>query len=196
MKLARDYRHEAWTALGEGQYWPFVAALVVTSVVFAIAVIPAFLLFCIPLLYMVGFVTWSIGTMALSTMRRTMKFELLISGWGHGWHMWWILFVQQFYLFFWTLLLIVPGIIKAFSYSMTTYIAIDHPDWTANQCITESRRIMDGNKWRYFCLLFSFIGWYLLLIPAVLIPFGTFAQLLLQPYVQTATVAFYEDIKG
>lgn len=196
MKLARDYRREAWTALGEGQYWPFVAALAVLSVIFAVAAIPAILLLGIPLLYMVGFATWSMGTMALSTMRRTMKFEMLTSGWGHGWRMWWILFVQQFYLFFWTLLLIVPGIIKAFSYSMTTYIAIDHPDWTANQCITESRRIMDGNKWRYFCLMFSFIGWYLLLIPAAIIPFGTFAQILLQPYVQTAAAAFYEDIKG
>ena len=74
----------------------------------------------------------------------------------------------------WFLLLIVPGIIKGFSYAMTPYIAVDHPDWTANQCITESRRIMDGNKWRYFCL----------------------NMLFLQPYVQSACAAFYEDIKN
>lgn len=92
--------------------------------------------------------------------------------------------------------LIIPGIIKSFSYAMTPYIAVDHPDWTATQCITESRRIMYGNKWRYFCLNISFIGWYLLLIPAAFVPCGSFAQLFLQPYVQTACAAFYEDIKN
>ncbi len=196
MKLARDYRREAWVALGERQYWPFVGAVVVLTLIFAVAIIPSVLLLLIPLFYLVGFMTWSVASMALATMRRTMKFALFSSGWGHGWHMLWVLCVQWFYLQLWFLLLVVPGIIKSFSYSMTTYIAIDHPDWTANQCITESRRIMDGNKWRYFCLCFSFIGWYLLLIPAALLPCGGLAQFFLQPYFQTASAAFYEDIKG
>ena len=139
--------------------------------------------------------SWSQNTMALAAMRRHMKFELFSSGWGHGWHMFWVLCVQWTYLQLWFLLLIVPGVIKTFSYAMTPYIAVDHPDWTATQCITESRRIMYGNKWRYFCLNISFIGWYLLLIPAAFLPGGTFAQLFLQPYVQTACAAFYEDIK-
>ena len=45
---------------------------------------------------------------------------------------------------------------------MTPYIMAEHPSLTANEAITESRRIMDGNKWRLFCLDFSFIGWELL----------------------------------
>ena len=45
---------------------------------------------------------------------------------------------------------------------MTPYIMSEHPSLTANEAITESRRIMDGNKWRLFCLDFSFIGWELL----------------------------------
>jgi len=47
-------------------------------------------------------------------------------------------------------------------YAMTPYIMSEHPSLTANEAITESRRIMDGNKWRLFCLDFSFIGWELL----------------------------------
>ena len=140
--------------------------------------------------------SWSQNTMALAAMRKHMKFELFSAGWGHGWHMFWVLGVQWTYLQLWFLLLIVPGVIKCFSYAMTPYIAVDHPDWTATQCITESRRIMHGKKWRYFCLNMSFIGWYLLLIPAAFLPGGTFAQLFLQPYVQTACAAFYEDIKN
>lgn len=196
MKRARDYRREAWVALGERQYWPFVGAVVVLSLIFAAAALPSILLLFIPMFYLFGFASWSQNAMALATMRRTMKFELFSSGWGHGWHMLWILLVQWTYVQLWFLLLIVPGIVKTFSYSMTSFIAIDHPDWTASQCITESRRIMDGNKWRYFCLMFSFIGWYLLLIPAVTLPCGGFAQLFLQPYVLTASAAFYEDIKN
>ena len=196
MKRARDYRREAWAALGEGQYWPFVGAMVVLSLIFVAALLPSILLLLIPLFYLCGFIWWAQSAMALATMRRSMKFELFSSGWGHGWHMFWVLCVQWLYLQLWFLLLIVPGVIKYFSYSMTSYIAVDHPDWTANQCITESRRIMDGNKWRFFCLNISFIGWYLLLIPAALLPGGGLGQLLLQPYVQTACAAFYEDIKN
>ena len=195
MKRARDYRREAWNALGEGQYWPFVGAMFILTLISAVAIIPSILLLFIPLFYLIGFMSWSQNTMALATMRRHMKFELFSAGWGHGWHMFWVLGVQWTYLQLWFLLLIVPGVIKCFSYAMTPYIAVDHPDWTATQCITESRRIMHGNKWRYFCLNMSFIGWYLLLIPAAFLPGGTFAQLFLQPYVQTACAAFYEDIK-
>ena len=93
----------------------------------------------------------------------------------------------------WLLLLVVPGIVKAFSYSMTEYIAVDHPDWNANQCITESRRLMDGNKWHYFCLLVSFIGWWILVFLASLLLRGL-AQWFFMPYLESARAAFYEDL--
>ncbi|MCO4220497.1 DUF975 family protein, partial [Bacillus sp. 10017] len=50
------------------------------------------------------------------------------------------------YLFLWTLLFIIPGIIKSFSYAMTYFIINDHPEYSLNQAITESRRMMDGHK--------------------------------------------------
>lgn len=71
-------------------------------------------------------------------------------------------FLQGLYTALWTLLLVIPGIVKTYSYAMTPYIMAEHPSLTANEAITESRRIMDGNKWRLFCLDFSFIGWELL----------------------------------
>ena len=195
LKFASDYRHEAWVALGEGQYWPFVGALFVLGLISAVVCAMSVLLLFIPLLYIIGFASWSTGAMSLATMRRSMKFEQFSSGWGHGWHMFWIVCVKWIYTQLWFLLLVIPGIVKSFSYAMTEYVAIDHPDWSADQCITESRRIMDGNKWRYFCLMFSFIGWYLLIFLAA--PFGGgIAALFLQPYVQAASAAFYEDIKN
>ena len=71
-------------------------------------------------------------------------------------------FLQGLYIALWSLLLVIPGIVKSYSYAMTPYIMSEHPSLTANEAITESRRIMDGNKWRLFCLDFSFIGWELL----------------------------------
>ena len=71
-------------------------------------------------------------------------------------------FLQGLYVALWSLLLFIPGVVKAYSYAMTPYIMAEHSGLTANEAITESRRIMDGNKWRLFCLDFSFIGWELL----------------------------------
>ena len=107
----------------------------------------------------------------------------------------WIVTVKYTYVMLWTLLLYVPGIVKALAYSMTEYIAVDHPDWSANQCITESRRLMDGHKWRYFCLNLSFFGWFILLIIASFLPMvGGVAQYFFMPYFESAKAAFYEDL--
>ena len=57
---------------------------------------------------------------------------------------------------------IIPGIIKSFSYAMTYFIINDHPEYSLNQAITESRRMMDGHKMEYFILCLSFIGWFIL----------------------------------
>ena len=61
-------------------------------------------------------------------------------------------FLTGLYIVLWTLLFIIPGIIKSFSYAMAPYILAEHPEMTASEAITESRHMMDGNKWRLFCL--------------------------------------------
>ena len=62
----------------------------------------------------------------------------------------------------WSLLLVVPGIIAAIRYSMSFFVLADHPDWKVTECIEESKRLMNGNKGKFFCLMLSFIGWFLL----------------------------------
>ena len=80
--------------------------------------------------------------------------------------------LQGLYVALWSLLLVIPGIVKSYSYAMAPYIMAEHPALTANEAITESRRIMDGNKWRLFCLDFSFIGWELLCVLPMLAGFS------------------------
>ena len=82
----------------------------------------------------------------------------LFSQKGRLWDGFCLKFLQGLYVALWSLLLVIPGIVKSYSYAMAPYIMAEHPALTANEAITESRRIMDGNKWRLFCLDFSFIG--------------------------------------
>ena len=70
-------------------------------------------------------------------------------------------------VFLWSLLFIIPGIIATFRYSQAFYVMVDHPEYSAGQCLAESSRIMSGNKMKYFYLYLSFIGWNLLaMLPA------------------------------
>ncbi|MGN0036494.1 MAG: DUF975 family protein [Bacteroidaceae bacterium] len=101
------------------------------------------------------------------------------------------LFLQGLYTVLWSLLLIVPGIIKAYSYAMTPYILADYPELKNNAAIEKSMRMMDGHKMKLFLLDLSFIGWILLSFLTLGIGF-----LFLSPYMTTAHVAFYEDLKA
>ena len=99
-----------------------------------------------------------------------------------------MVFVRGFYIFCWTCLFFVPGFIKTYSYAMTPYVLMEHPEYSANEAITESRRLMDGRKWNLFCLTFSFIGWRLM---------GplNIGYLFLRPYEEAAFAAFYRDVR-
>ena len=70
--------------------------------------------------------------------------------------------LQTIYTALWTLLFIIPGIVKTYSYAMSLYILDDNKNKSINDCITESRNMMDGHKWELFCLDMSYIGWYIL----------------------------------
>ena len=78
--------------------------------------------------------------------------------------------VMSIFVVLWSLLLIVPGIIKMFSYSMSFYVLAQNPDMSIMECISESKHMMEGKKMNYFLLQLSFIGYYILLGIAMLIP--------------------------
>ena len=101
------------------------------------------------------------------------------------------LFLVNLFTILWTLLLIIPGIMKAFSYALTPYIVMDEPELTARQAITRSCEIMEGRRWKLFCLYLSFIGWGIL----SLLTFGI-GFLWLAPYMNASIAAFYEDARA
>jgi len=98
--------------------------------------------------------------------------------------------VVGFFVFLWTLLLIIPGIIASYSYAMVPYLMAEFPDLSVMDALRESKRLMQGNKWRLFCMEISFIGWILL---------GSLAFigfLWVNPYMDAARAAFYMDVTG
>ena len=98
--------------------------------------------------------------------------------------------LQTIFVALWTLLLIIPGIIAALSYSMTYFIIAEDSSISASEAIRKSKKMMKGNKWKLSCLGFRFIGWLLLAILSFGIGF-----LWVGPYMYVSYAQFYDDLK-
>ncbi len=97
--------------------------------------------------------------------------------------------MTSIFTFLWSLLFIIPGIVKAYAYSMAWYIKHDNPTYDWKQCMDESQRLMMGKKWNLFCLDLSFIGW--IIVSALICGIGV---LWVEPYMQAARASFYESL--
>ncbi|MBM6615167.1 DUF975 family protein [Desemzia sp. RIT804] len=105
--------------------------------------------------------------------------------------------ISSLFTFLWTLLFIIPGIIKSYAYSQAYLIYKDHVDRpdleqiSALDCITESKELMQGHKMRFFLLGLSFLGWILIGVLTLGIGF-----LWITPYMVATNTAFYHDLVG
>ncbi len=100
-------------------------------------------------------------------------------------------FLRSLYTFLWSLLFIIPGIIKGYAYAMTPFILAEHPNLTASQAIRLSEDLMDGYKSQLFVLDLTFLGWSIL--AAMTWNLGNIA---LNPYKNAAYAAFYRQIQA
>ena len=188
MKKSSELRAQAWGVLSGKWGMAVVATLVYGVISGVISFIPfvswiATLLVSLPLAY--GFTI-----MLLNVMRGSdVKLDTMGEGFKDYGRILGTMLLSSVYQFLWMLLLIIPGVIKGYSYALTPYLLKDHPELKFNAAIEESMRLMSGNKMRLFLLDLSFIGWFLL----GLITFGI-AFLWITPYWNTARAAFYEDL--
>ncbi|MCR5774424.1 MAG: DUF975 family protein [Lachnospiraceae bacterium] len=100
--------------------------------------------------------------------------------------------LRDIFLALWTCLFIIPGIIKTYSYRFVPYIREEHPEMSATEVITESRRMMDGHKWEAFVFDLSFIGWFLL----AAITCNLVGIFYVRPYYASSCANYYEAVKG
>lgn len=119
------------------------------------------------------------------------RFDDLFSEFHRIWPAFCLGFLMGLFTFLWSLLFIIPGILAAYSYAMAPYILAENPDMTAREAIAASKEMMRGNRWRLFCLGFSFIGWSMLCILTLGI-----GSLWLRPYEEAAHAAFYRKVSG
>lgn len=102
-----------------------------------------------------------------------------------------VLFLENLFVTLWSLLFIVPGIVKSYEYYMIPYILADDPDMDRHEAFARSKRLTDGYKWDIFLFDLSFLPWYLLGVITCGIAF-----LYVAPYKQAATVELYECLKA
>ena len=93
----------------------------------------------------------------------------------------------------WALLLIVPGVVAYYRYSMAVFIMLDHPDYGILQCIRESKRMTAGYKQQLFTLDLSLLGYVLLCMVPVA---GYAVQVWYTPYRETSYILFYEKLRA
>ena len=167
-----------------------VFTLVVTLINSAVSNIPVIgsimFIFLIPM-------SWSFTVAFLDVKRNEGKYELgkLMLGYNDFGRILGTQLLGAVYIILWSLLLIVPGIIKSFSYAMTSYILYDDKELSYNAAIEKSMAMMKGHKLKWFYLNLTFIGWILLALLTLGIGF-----LWLNPYMSASYAQFYEDVKA
>lgn len=115
----------------------------------------------------------------------------LLDGFGMVWRFIVLSILQWIFVFLWSLLFVIPGIIASYRYRMAVYLLIDHPEMSPMDCIRESKRMMDGHKTELFVLDLSFIGWNLLCnIPIA----GYAAMVWVIPYTETVYAMYYDTL--
>lgn len=182
MLVAKDFRKQAWNSLS-GKWSTMAATTVIYSVILGV---------CSGVAIIVqGSLDFGYYAMTANVVReKDVELEQLFDGFKKCFLNSLLLYIiNNIFIFLWSLLFIIPGIIKSYSYSMSYYILADNPDMDANDARKQSMKLMQGNKWRLFCLDFSFIGWGLLCI----LTFGILS-FWITPYQQTAHAAFYQSL--
>ena len=214
MKTNQEYKNAALAAL-KGNWAPSVIATIVLMAFTYLIIGPYVVMYMLNLNGMTpGSAGLILGVYALYIFGFTFVFSPLNIGYTYafnslymegdnavtgntfrfGFRRWgrnvWGMFLVGFFTSLWSLLLIVPGIIKFYAYAMTPYILIDNPELSANQAINLSCKMMKGHKFDLFFLQLSFIGWGILSVFT-----GGIGLLWLMPYMMSAQAAFYQDIK-
>ncbi|GAA6257812.1 DUF975 family protein [Bacteroides sp. f07] len=190
LKENSELRAEARQAL-QGK-WPMaaVAALIYSIIAGGLSAIPFIGGLCslfvgLPVAYGIAIVMFGVYK------GKDIDFGVLFEGFQDYSRIFVTKLLQGIYTALWSLLLVVPGIIKYYSYAMTDYILKEEPEMKNNAAIEKSMAMMENNKMKLFLLDLSFIGWAILCIFTFGIGF-----LFLQPYVQVSHAAFYEDLKA
>ncbi len=186
-KNSKYFRELGWTQLQDRWSEPVIYSLVyliIIGVVSGSFSVLALLLLPMGYSYSVAFLN------DIRNGKEPFKVETLFDGYKDFMRIFGTTLLMNVYIFLWTLLLIVPGIIKSISYSQTYYVLKDNPELKFNEAIERSMEMMEGHKMQYFLLMLSFIGWIILIILTCGI-----LSLWVTPYMNATFANYYEYVK-
>ena len=199
MKTNKEYRAQALSAL-KGNWTPAVLASLLYGVIYIVPsmitdnesvgmLISLIVSLAVTIPFGVGFYA------AFRKVNRGEDVRIVEYSFKEGYNAWSHnvggMVLMTIYTALWSLLLIIPGVIKSLSYSMTPFILTDKPELSANETIELSMKMMDGHKMDLFVLYLIFCG--LTLLSAVTLFVGL---LWITPYMYVRLAAFYEDVKA
>ncbi len=169
----------------------FLITLIVAAVSAVVGLIPKVGSLVMGLVVTPAFSIATVTIYLKLTQYMTPEVGELFSHFNKFWAAFKVTFLSGLFTFLWSLLLVIPGIIKAYSYSMAMYILAENPEIGALEAINRSKAMMNGHKMELFVLQLSFIGWHLL--GAVTLGI---AYVWVLPYINATTANFYNSIKN
>jgi uncharacterized membrane protein len=199
MKTISEYKDMALQSL-EGKWGKAaIATLIVFIILELFGSSPSFFMDPIPSMVLQGVLSvlllplaWGYITFFLRIIRdENLDYGHLFDGFNQYFRIFLAELLKGIYILLWALLLIIPGLIKEYSYAMTEFILKDNPEMSGEEAICESMRLMQGHKMQLFLLDLSMIGW--LILSFLTLGIGL---LFLMPYNYTAHAHFYEDLKA
>jgi len=190
MKTRTEIKLTAKNAM-RNQYGPLIGAYLLTLLI-AGTVIPATfgvgaLLVLLPLTVGYSYYTLCVYRGQQPTLNTLFQSGFYYYGHTLGGMLWMSLFI-----YLWSLLLVIPGIVKSFAYSMTPYLLADHPKLPPTEALKISMRMTQGYKADLFIMVMSFLGWYLL----SLLTFGLLSLFYVDPYLHISYAGMYEQLKA
>ena len=189
-----EIRSRARTLLGGGIFknewlYPLLLLLILSAISAALAAtaVGAFIIYgilmCASSAYFIGRVRGSVEATDLGAAVDGAKADIggaLITG-----------LLYNIFIMLWSMLFVIPGIVKSYSYALTYYVKLDNPELSPTEAITESRRLMNGYKMKLFLLDLSFFGW--MLLGTLCLGVGT---LWVAPYMEASRAVFYEEVRA
>lgn len=179
---AKNLRDKAWNNL-RTNYWYMLLGLIIVSAILGITsgiaiIVMGTLAVGLNYYFINGITKSNPDLMEIFEPFKERFLETMIMG-----------IVRNIFVFLWTLLFVIPGIVKTYSYFLAEYIMVFDKEISGMDAITKSRELMNGNKGRLFYLHLTFIGWFILCI----LTFGI-GFIFIAPYVKMAEVEFALEV--
>ena len=125
-----------------------------------------------------------------NTEDNTVSLGLIKEGFGDYGRIFGTLLLRDIFITLGCILLLIPGIILAYSYRLVPYIVVDEPNLSATEALKRSKELMYGNRWKSFLLDLSFIGWHILTI----LTLGILSFFWTSPYMRSADAVLYRTL--